>query len=273
MFETHFGFSAPPFQLSPDPAFYFESKGHGKALAYLKYGVHQGEGFIVVTGDVGSGKTTLVRALQKALPPGKVVVAQVVSTLLDDHGLLYSICVACGLELPQSPTKAQLQATIENFAMHLVAQGRRMLLVIDEAQNLGPREIEELRMLSNYQLSNRALLQSYLIGQPELRAKLRLPAMEPFRQRVIASCHLGPLDVADVRGYIEHRLRHVGWKDNPRLDDGVFEAVYRHTDGIPRRINVLMTRVLLDAVMNARQQIAREQIEQLASELRDEAGF
>ncbi len=273
MFETHFGFTAPPFQLSPDPAFYFESKGHGKALAYLKYGVHQGEGFIVVTGDVGSGKTTLVRTLQKSLPPGKVVLAQVVSTQLDDHGLLYSICMSCGMEVAPGATKAQMQSTIEQFVFHVVAQGRRMLLVVDEAQNLGPREIEELRMLSNYQVGNRALLQSYLVGQPELRGKLKLPAMEPLRQRVIAWCHLGPLDAADVRGYIEHRLRHVGWKDNPRFDEEVFAAVHRHTDGIPRRINSLMTRALLDTVMNDRKEITGSHIDQLASELRDEAGF
>jgi general secretion pathway protein A len=159
MFESHFGLSASPFQLSPDPRFFFESKGHKNALAYLRFGVYQQEGFIVVTGDIGAGKTTLVRTLIDELNADEVVAAQVLNTQLNDAELLSSICNAFGVPSP-GQSKAQLLGSLEAFFTAVAASGRRSLLIIDEAQNLGHREVEELRMLSNFQIGNRALLQS-----------------------------------------------------------------------------------------------------------------
>ena len=193
VFDAHFGFKAPPFRLGPDPSFYFESSGHGKALAYLKYGVYQREGFIVVTGEIGSGKTTLVRKLLESLDPREVTAAQVVSTQLDSYELLRAVCTAFGVPVPGS-SKALTLATLEAFFAALAADGRRALLIVDEAQNLGLREAEELRMLSNFQLGGQGLVQSFLVGQPELRLTLRSSSMEQLRQRVIASCHLGRHD-------------------------------------------------------------------------------
>jgi general secretion pathway protein A len=271
MFESHFGFSAPPFQLSPDPSFYFESKGHGLALSYLKYGVHQREGFIVVTGEIGSGKTTLVRALLEGLDTRDVVAAQVVNTQLDSYDLLQAICTAFGV--PMSGTsKAQLLATLEAFFTALAANRRRALLVIDEAQNLGTKEVEELRMLSNFQLGSQALLQSFLVGQPELRMMLRSSTMEQLRQRVIASCHLGPMNAAETRGYIEHRLRHVGWKSFPSITDDAFAQIHASTGGIPRRINVLCTRILLACWLAASDRITAADVINAAAELTAELG-
>lgn len=266
MFESHFGFRAPPFQLSPDPAFLYESRGHSNALAYLKYGTYQGEGFVVVTGEIGAGKTTLVKALLEMMDSSKIVAAQVVNTQLDSDDLLRTIATAFGVR-STGVSKSAIISTLEACFTAHAAAGRRALLVIDEAQNLGMREIEELRMLSNFQLGNRALLQSFLVGQPELRQVLQSKAMEQLRQRVIASCHLGPLTMDETRSYIEHRLRHVGWTDSPKFDDAVFASIHAVSEGIPRRINLLCTRILLAAFLGSRTRIEAQDVASAALEM------
>jgi general secretion pathway protein A len=271
MYESHFGLSGPPFQLNPDPSFYFDSRGHSNALAYLKFGVHQGEGFIVVTGEIGAGKTTLVRALLENLNSDEVIAAQVLNTQLESGELLQSILSAFGVPL-QGSSKAQLLASLEAFLTAVAAQGRRALLVVDEAQNLGPDAIEELRMLSNFQLGSHALLQSFLVGQPELRKQLESRAMEQLRQRVIASCHLGPLSKEETRAYVEHRLRHVGWADNPSFEDAAFDVVYGWTGGIPRKINLLCNRLLLAAFLGEQSRVDAALAEQTAQDLVRETG-
>jgi general secretion pathway protein A len=271
MYESHFGLSGPPFQLNPDPAFYFDSRGHSNALAYLKFGVHQGEGFIIVTGEIGAGKTTLVRTLLEGLDADKVVAAQVVSTQLESGDLLRAILTAYGVPTAGA-SKAHLIASLEGFLTALAAKGRRALLIVDEAQNLKHEAVEELRMLSNFQLGNHALLQSFLIGQPELRTLLQSKSMEQLRQRVIASCHLGPLDQAETRAYIEHRLHRVGWKDSPSFTDDAFDAIHRWTGGVPRRINRLCNRLFLAAFLSGKDAISAETVDQTAGELRSEIG-
>jgi general secretion pathway protein A len=269
MFESFFGLNAPPFQLSPDPNFYFESRGHGKALAYLKFGVYQQEGFIVVTGEIGAGKTTLVRTLLEGLNSEQVVAAQVLNTQVNEGELLASICNAFGVPM-QGSSKAQLIVTLEAFLTAVAAGGRRALLVVDEAQNLGKREIEELRMLSNFQLGKHALLQSFLVGQPELRQMLAAPSMEQLRQRVIASCHLGPLSEPETRAYINHRLRHVGWDGVTIFDESAMVQIFAFTQGIPRRINLLCTRLLLAALLSSQKTVDAALVSVTATELRDE---
>ena len=271
MYESKFGLSGPPFQLNPDPAFYFDSRGHSNALSYLKFGVHQGEGFIVVTGEIGAGKTTLVRTLLDGINRDEVVAAQVLNTQLESGELLQAILTAFGVASPTG-TKAQLLASLEAFLTAVAADGRRALLIVDEAQNLGREAIEELRMLSNFQLGNHALLQSFLVGQPELRKQLESPAMEQLRQRVIASCHLGPLSSEETRAYIEHRLRRVGWTDQPSFDEEAFELIFQWTGGIPRKINLLCNRLMLAAFLSDAGQITGSLARQTGNDLARETG-
>ena len=270
MFESHFGFSSSPFALNPDPSFFFASKGHARALAYLKYGVFQREGFIVVTGEIGSGKTTLVRALLESLDPDAVVAAQVRNTQLDSVELLHAICVAFGVPVP-GPTKAHMLAALEAYFTALAAGGKRALLIVDEAQNLGLKELEELRMLSNFQLDSHALLQSFLVGQPELRQMLRSSALEQLCQRIIAACHLGPLGPDETRAYIEHRLAHVGWSGRPAIEAPAFDRIHAHTGGVPRRINLLCSRLLLAAWLADASVIDDAAVELAVDDMRSEA--
>jgi putative secretion ATPase (PEP-CTERM system associated) len=272
MYEPFYGLSGKPFQLHPDPAFYFGSRGHKSAFAYLQYGLYQGEGFIVITGDVGAGKTTIVRSLLEQLDDGSnVVPAQIVSTQLDADDMLRAVGVAFGLPV-RTVEKAVLLASIEAFLCDLAMRKKRALLVVDEAQNLSPRAIEELRMLSNFQLGEQALLQSFLIGQPELRTMMQSPAMQQLRQRVIASYHLGPLDVAETQAYIEHRLRHVGWSNDPRFAAAAFPLIHAFTGGIPRRINGLCNRLLLAGSLAEKHVLDVEEVETVAREIQEELG-
>ncbi len=244
MYEPYYGFTAKPFQLRPDPHFFFGSKGHKRAMAYLEYGLSQGEGFIVVTGEVGAGKTTLVRNLFNKLPSSQIVAAHIVNTHLDPDDTLRM--VASGFGLPyEGATKTDLLTRLEQFLHNVDRQGKRALLVIDEAQNLNPKTVEELRMLSNFQTDDKSLLQTFLLGQPEFRSTLHSPGMQQLRQRVIASYHLGPMDAPETRAYIEHRLHTVGWNGDPAFDDGAYAAIFAYTGGIPRKTNTLLDRVLL----------------------------
>jgi putative secretion ATPase (PEP-CTERM system associated) len=272
MYESHFGLSGSPFQLNPDPAFYFDSRGHRNALAYLKFGAHQGEGFIVVTGEIGAGKTTLVRTLLGGLDPERVVAAQVVSTQLESGELLQAILMSFGIA-SASTSKAQLIGTLEAFLTSLAARGRRALLIIDEAQNLRHEAVEELRMLSNFQIGKFGLLQSFLVGQPELRQLLQSKSMEQLRQRVIASCHLGPLDLPETQAYIEHRLKLVGWvPGRPAFSEDAFASIHQWTGGVPRKINRLCNRLLLGAFLNNDDVVSADSVERTAGELRSEIG-
>jgi putative secretion ATPase (PEP-CTERM system associated) len=271
MYEAFYGLTGKPFQLNPDPSFYYGSRGHKRAFAYLEYGLYQSEGFIVITGEIGAGKTTIVRSLLEQLDPAKVVAVQLVSTQLDADDLLRAVGTAFGLPV-RSVDKAILLASLEAFLCQLAVDKKRALLVVDEAQNLSPRAIEELRMLSNFQLGDQALLQSFLVGQPELRTMMQSTQAQQLRQRVIASYHLGPLDRTETQAYVEHRLRHVGWHDDPAFDPGCFDLIHEFTGGIPRRINTLCNRVLLATYLGERHTVSAADVETIAHEIREELG-
>jgi general secretion pathway protein A len=269
MYESFYGLTGKPFQLNPDPSFYFGSRQHRRAMAYLEYGLHQNEGFIVITGDVGAGKTTIVRSLLNKLDPGKVIAAQLVSTQLDAEDTLRMVGAAFGIASKEIP-KSEMLLSLEAFLVSVTQQGKRALLIVDEAQNLTPRAVEELRMLSNFQLETHALLQSFLVGQPEFRQTMQSPHMLQLRQRVIAACHIGPMDLAETRGYIEHRLTKVGWKGVPQFEPSAYEAVYRATGGIPRRINAVCDRVLLSGYLAGKRSFDQQDVQDVALEISEE---
>ena len=270
MYESFYGLTGKPFQLNPDPAFFFRSRGHGRAMAYLDYGVHQAEGFIVVTGDVGAGKTTLVRNLLRSLAPGNLVAKQIVSTQLDADDMLRMVAGAFFGIQAELPDKAGLLLGLERYFRRLQLEGKRALLIVDEAQNLTPRAVEELRMLSNFQTNERSLLQSFLLGQPEFRQIMQQPEMRQLRQRVIASYHLGPLGPEETQAYIEHRLGLVGWHADPTFEPAAYAAIHEATEGIPRQINVLCDRVLLAAYLGEKHNLTENDISDVAGELRTE---
>lgn len=269
MYDDFYRFSAKPFQLTPDPRFFFGSKGHKRAMAYLDYGLSQGEGFIVITGEVGAGKTTLMRNLFVQLEGTGLVAAQLVSTQLDAEDTLRSVAASFGLE-HEGVSKSALLANLENFLRAAAAQGKRALLLVDEAQNLTPRAVEELRMLSNFQQGERSLIQTFLLGQPEFRSILQSPDMQQLRQRVVASYHLGPMDAAETRGYILHRLGMVGWNEDPSFDEEVYAAVHRFSGGIPRRINTFVDRLLLFGFLEEKHHIGEAEVDEVLSDLRSE---
>src|SRR4029453_18921300 len=268
MYETYYHFQARPFQLSPDPRFFFSSRGHRRAMAYLVYGVHQGEGFMVITGEVGAGKTMLVRTLARQLESQNVIMAQVVSTQLEADDLVRMVAASFGL--PTESSKAWLLPRLEQFLLATHRQGKRALLMVDEAQNLPPTSVEELRMLSNFSAGEKPLLQSFMLGQPEFRRILQSPHMEQLRQRVIASCHLGPMDAAETEAYVTHRLQTVGWKGDPSFSEDAFAAIYQHTGGIPRKINVLCDRLLLMGHLDEKHALTGKEVVEVIEELQQE---
>ncbi|MDX3908961.1 MAG: XrtA-associated ATPase [Sphingobium sp.] len=244
MYDQFYGLTGRPFQLTPDPHFYFESATHRKALSYLGYGLAQGEGFIVITGDIGAGKTTLVGHVMSTVDPARLTAAKIVSTQVGGDDILRLAAQSFGLAADNVP-KAQLLQRMEAFLHAQARAGKRSLLIVDEAQNLAVSAVEELRMLSNFQLGGQALLQIFLLGQPEFRDLLKSPELEQLRQRVIATHHLEPMLANEVEPYVQHRLGLVGWKGNPQFTPEAFAALYAATEGIPRRINVIASRLLL----------------------------
>ena len=267
MYEEFYGLSGRPFQLTPDPDFYFESASHKKALSYLGYGLSQSEGFIVITGEVGAGKSTLVAHLMQRIDPAQLTIARVVTSALDGEELIHVVAQSFGLEV-DGHDKATALGMIERFLQDEAREGRRCLLVVDECQNLDIEALEELRMLSNFQLGSHPLLQSLLLGQPEFRALVaNHPELEQLRQRIIASHHLDALGQGELEAYVSHRMEHVGWQGNPALSENFFPALFAATDGIPRRVNQVMNRMLLLGAVEERREFDVAMLEAVCAEM------
>lgn len=273
MFETFYGLTGKPFQLTPDPAFFFESVTHRKALSYLGYGLAQAEGFIVITGDVGAGKSTLVAHLMATIDRDRLTVGQVVTSNLDADEVVHVVARSFGLDI-EGHDKASALSAIEGFLQAEARAGRRSLLVVDESQNLAVEALEELRMLSNFQLGGQPLLQTLLLGQPEFRATLQShPGLEQLRQRVIAAHHLEPMELSEVKAYIVHRLNLVGWEGNPSFDERVFAELYEATGGIPRRVNLVVNRLLLLGAVEQRARIDAVMLQAVLAEMQGDNAF
>ncbi len=270
--SSYYRLSGSPFLLTPDSRFFFESAGHSRAIAHLVYGLTQQEGFVVVTGEVGAGKTMLVEQLWSQLDRATYVLGRVVTTLVSGDDLLRLVVTSFGLD-DEGARKATLLRRFEQMVRAERDAGRRCLLVVDEGQNLSVAALEELRMLSNLTMDGRASLQTILLGQPQFRAIMASPELEQLRQRVLASYHLGPLSERETRAYVEHRLRTVGWVGDPRWTDQAALRVFHQTGGIPRRINTLCSRVLLYGALEEAHHITAEMVDATAGELAQDLGL
>lgn len=266
MYDSFYGLSARPFQLTPDPRFWFESATHRTAMSYLGYGLAQGEGFIVITGEVGSGKTTLVGHVLQSIDPARLTAAKLVTTQVGDADLLRLVADAFGIAIA-SPAKSDALSAIENFLHEEARAGRRSLLIVDEAQNLDFSALEELRMLSNFQLGESPLMQIFLLAQPEFRKTLASPDLEQLRQRVIATHHLEAMLPEEIGPYVQHRLRLVGWQDDPHFTPDAFDALWRASAGVPRRLNGVASRLLLYGAVEEKHQLGGEDVANVVEDM------
>jgi type II secretory pathway predicted ATPase ExeA len=267
MHSTYYGFSEAPFQMTPDARLFFDSTVHRRAYAHLTYGLAQREGFVVITGDVGAGKTTLVERLCAELDPEGFAIARIATTQVSGDDVLRLVADAFGV----SPDGSKA-ALLLGIAAVLRSGERRYLLIVDEAQGLPLAALEELRMLSNVTESGRAPLQTILLGQPQLRRTMASPDLLQLRQRVLASFHLVGLSREETHAYVEHRLRAVGWEGRPHWDAEALDMVHLHSGGIPRRINRLCSRVLLGGALEDADRLTAAMVEATAFELEEDLG-
>jgi general secretion pathway protein A len=267
MYTDHYGLAERPFQLTPDARYWFESRTHKKAMAYLGYGLAQGEGFIVITGEIGAGKSTLAAHLMATIDRERLNAISLVSTQVEGDDMLRLAAQGLGLETG-GVAKAQLLDRIEQRLREETSRGKRTLLVVDEAQNLPVSALEELRMLSNFTSQGRALIQIFLLGQPEFRDRVASEdSLEQLRQRVIASHHLEAMDANEVEPYAVHRLAVAGWQGRPGFEPDAFAALYRHTGGVPRKLNQLANRLLLYAGVERLETIGGHDVEAVAADM------
>lgn len=251
MYQAFYRLSGDPFRLSPDHAFCYRYPSFAKGRAYMQYALQAAEGFVVVTGAPGMGKTTLINDLLADYGPSDYLVATMVNTMLDGNNILRSAAYEFGINVENLDTATVLQRLKQLFT-RAHEERRPPLLVVDEAQNLSLSAMEELRMLTNLQYQGRPLLQIFLVGQEGLRDKLQDPRLEQLRQRVTAAAHLHPLNQEQTAAYIVHRLKVVGWDNYPRIKASVLPVIEEACQGVPRRINQFCSRLLLHGAVEER---------------------
>ncbi|MEP7185987.1 MAG: XrtA/PEP-CTERM system-associated ATPase [Rhodanobacter sp.] len=269
MYQAFYKLHGKPFQLTPDPAMLFPSKGHRRAMSYLLYGFEQREGFVVITGAVGTGKTLLIQSLFEQLAHRNIVIASIASANLDGDDILPAVASAFDLPYEQRSKESLLQ-DVKRYLISLQSRQTHALLVVDEAQTLTFAALEMLRIVSNFQFNGHALLQIFLVGQTELRRTIISNHMEQLRQRIIASHRLDPMSEEECCAYILHRLRAVGWSNDPAMTPEIFSGVYRASRGIPRKINLIMDRLLLNGYLEGLHDLSAAELTMVLDEINEE---
>jgi len=269
LYESFYGLRRDPFRLGADHTFAYVHKSYRAALTYLKFAAYREEGFVMITGKPGTGKTTLISEILSELNPEKVITATLVTTQLESHDLLRMIASAFGIDITDGK-KSTLLLRIERFLRKNHEAERRTILLVDEAQGLTLDAIEQLRQLSNMVVDGNPMLQTFLIGQDELRTLVKSPQLDQLRQRIVASSHLEPLTEFEVFGYVRHRLTQAGWEDDPQIANAVVKLVHHYSNGIPRKINLIFGRLLLHGFTEGKHTLLREDMEAVIQELRKE---
>ncbi|RJQ53796.1 MAG: AAA family ATPase [Nitrospiraceae bacterium] len=268
MYENHFSLKHKPFDLVPNPDFLFLSSTHQKAITYLDYGIKEKIGFIFLTGEIGCGKTTIIRNLIKHLD-GSVRISRINNTKVSSEQLISMVNEDFGLDT-EGKNKIRLLSELNEFLIDQYAKKNQPILLIDEAQNLTPDLLEEVRLLSNLETDRAKLLQIILVGQPELKRTLMLPELMQLRQRINISYHIAPLTLDETSAYIRHRLTVAGNPDVMKLQNDMLEPIYRFSRGIPRLINIICDFALLSAYTEGRKEVTVETVREVAADL--EAG-
>ena len=270
MYDQFYGFSEEPFRLSPDHHFAYQHRHYKKARAYMAYAFMRAEGFVMVTGRPGTGKTTLVGALMADLAVERAQIANLVCSQLQADDLLSMVAYEFGVDLSIT-AKGQLLQHLSRQLQKWHREQRRALLIVDEAQDLSASAMEELRLLTNIQISGRPLLQIFLLGQPELRELILRPEMEQVHQRIVAASHLLPLEEDETCEYMLHRLREAGWKGDPAISRAVYPLIFKFSEGIPRRINLICSRLMLHGAVEELHRIGAQDVRAVVEELQAES--
>ncbi len=269
MYQDFYRLSADPFRLTPDPLFCFHHQAFTKAWAYMRYALEVGEGFIVVTGQPGTGKTTLTETLIDNLKQSRFITHRLVGTHLEANDLLRNIAYAFNIDAKRSD-RATLVRGIQQYLITQNRSNRRVLLIVDEAQGVPDAALEELRLLADMQISGTPLIQVFLLGQDQLHRVLDTPELEQFKQRIIAACHLTKLNLQETRDFIEHRLNCAGWRGNPQFSGRTILSIHRHSHGLPRHINKLCSRLILRGYTEEKHVLGEKDVLAIVSELDDE---
>lgn len=269
MYERIFNFSAEPFRLSPDHHFCYEHDAYSKARAYMAYAYMRAEGFAMITGRPGTGKTTLIGDLVDSLADESVKTANLVCTQLEANDLLKMVAYNFGVST-RVVEKGELLQRLTELLHRWNREGQRALLIVDEAQDLTVSAMEELRLLTNIQSNGVPLLQIFLLGQPELRELVLRPEMEQVHQRIVAASHLKSLEENETEAYIRHRLEKVGWAGDPAISKAVYPLIYRFSEGVPRRVNLICSRLLLHCAVERRHEVRVADVKEVITELQGE---
>lgn len=267
MYNEFYGLKENPFNVTSDPNFLYLSRHHKEALSRLLYGINERKGFIAITGEIGTGKTTLCRALLKELN-GKTKTSYTLNSGLPEAQLLENMILDFGLK-PQRRTRLSLMQTLNTFLIEELTKGSNVVLIIDEAQNLKASSLEQIRMLSNLETEKEKLIQIVLVGQPQLKEKLESPRLEQLRQRISVRYHIVPFSQEEIPDYVSHRLNVAGGNSIVKFSNGVYELIYDYSKGIPRLINVVCDRALLLGFVMETKEITTDIVQKAVEEIEE----